>query len=46
MEKKNGEWTCKECGKQTKEPDKVCMVCRRDETQVRGLVSRKVLDGE
>ena len=42
MENKGG-WVCRECGKHTHEPDKVCMFCKKGETQVQGLVDRKAV---
>ncbi len=44
MERKNKAWVCKECGKPTKEPDKVCMICKTDDTQVVGLVNKKAVE--
>ena len=44
--KASKEWSCKECGKHTNNPDKVCMVCRTEDTVVRGLVSKKAAGKE
>lgn len=35
------EWKCKKCGKGTDRDDKVCMVCRTDETIIRGFATKK-----
>jgi rubrerythrin len=36
-----GKWVCKKCHKPTEQKDKICMVCRTDETIIKGFTGRK-----
>jgi len=40
MEKEDS-WVCSQCGKPTNEPEKVCVICRTENTSIKANVSKK-----
>lgn len=38
-------WECTLCGSPTDEKDKVCVVCRTDDTSIRGHVNKEKVEG-
>ncbi|MFH1404322.1 MAG: hypothetical protein ABIH11_08650 [Candidatus Altiarchaeota archaeon] len=40
----NKKWVCKTCGNETGYGEKVCMVCKTKDTQIRGYVDKKKIE--